>query len=78
MRFPFTELILTLVISFPAEEQYHEVSLKQLRQFTLHELQTATDNFSSREVLTRCGFNKVYKGRLGNGVVVAVKRLAGK
>ncbi|KAM5574782.1 BRASSINOSTEROID INSENSITIVE 1-associated receptor kinase 1 [Rosa sericea] len=58
----------------PAEED-PEVHLGQLKRFSLRELQVATDTFSNRHILGRGGFGKVYKGRLADGSLVAVKRL---
>ncbi|XP_010937037.1 LRR receptor kinase BAK1 [Elaeis guineensis] len=58
----------------PAEED-PEVHLGQLKRFTLRDLQVATDGFSSKNILGRGGFGKVYKGRLTDGSLVAVKRL---
>ncbi|KAL8152344.1 hypothetical protein V2J09_010104 [Rumex salicifolius] len=58
----------------PAEED-PEVHLGQLKRFSLRELQVASDNFSHRNILGRGGFGKVYKGRLTDGSLVAVKRL---
>ncbi|KAK8558789.1 hypothetical protein V6N13_098425 [Hibiscus sabdariffa] len=58
----------------PAEED-PEVHLGQLKRFSLRELQVATDYFSNKNILGKGGFGKVYKGRLADGSLVAVKRL---
>ncbi|BAT73991.1 hypothetical protein VIGAN_01156900 [Vigna angularis var. angularis] len=58
-----------------AAEEDPEVHLGQLRRFSLRELQVATDSFNNKNILGRGGFGKVYKGRLTNGDLVAVKRL---
>uniref|UniRef100_A0ACD5YN74 Uncharacterized protein n=1 Tax=Avena sativa TaxID=4498 RepID=A0ACD5YN74_AVESA len=58
----------------PAEED-PEVHLGQLKKFSLRELQVASDNFNNKNILGRGGFGKVYKGRLADGTLVAVKRL---
>nr|POF18947.1 putative lrr receptor-like serine/threonine-protein kinase [Quercus suber] len=50
-------------------------SLGNLRKFTFKELQSATENFSSNNILGAGGFGNVYKGKLGDGAMVAVKRL---
>ena len=49
--------------------------LGNLRNFTFKELQLATDHFSSKNILGAGGFGNVYKGKLGDGTMVAVKRL---
>ncbi|XP_047970650.1 BRASSINOSTEROID INSENSITIVE 1-associated receptor kinase 1-like isoform X1 [Salvia hispanica] len=46
-----------------------------LESFSLLELVVATDNFSNRNVIGRGAHGTVYKGRLYNGSLVAVKRL---
>jgi somatic embryogenesis receptor kinase 1 len=56
-------------------EEDPEVHLGQLKRFSLRELQVATDTFSNKNILGRGGFGKVYKGRLTDGTLVAVKRL---
>ncbi|XP_076943786.1 BRASSINOSTEROID INSENSITIVE 1-associated receptor kinase 1-like [Bidens hawaiensis] len=57
----------------PAEED-STINLAQLKRFSMHELQVATENFSNKNILGQGGFGKVYKGRLANGGLVAVKR----
>ncbi|XP_040383000.1 probable LRR receptor-like serine/threonine-protein kinase At2g23950 [Oryza brachyantha] len=49
--------------------------LGNVRRFGLRELQAATDGFSARNILGKGGFGDVYRGRLADGTVVAVKRL---
>ncbi|XP_027329909.1 probable LRR receptor-like serine/threonine-protein kinase At2g23950 isoform X1 [Abrus precatorius] len=51
------------------------VSLGNLKSFTFRDLQHATDNFSSKNILGAGGFGNVYRGKLGDGTMVAVKRL---
>ncbi|KAL5539009.1 hypothetical protein UlMin_043905 [Ulmus minor] len=51
------------------------IGLGNLRNFTFKELQHATDNFSSKHILGAGGFGNVYKGKIGDGTLVAVKRL---
>ncbi|GKV52185.1 hypothetical protein SLEP1_g58776 [Rubroshorea leprosula] len=52
-----------------------EVLLGQLNRFSLRALQVATNNFSDKNILGRGGSGNVYKGRLADGSLVAVKRL---
>ncbi|KAI8534288.1 hypothetical protein RHMOL_Rhmol10G0078800 [Rhododendron molle] len=61
---------------FDVKDRHHEeVSLGNLRRFQFRELQLATDNFSSKNILGKGGFGHVYKGHLRDGTAVAVKRL---
>ncbi|RHN49325.1 putative protein kinase RLK-Pelle-RLCK-VI family [Medicago truncatula] len=46
-----------------------------LVNFTLSELKNATHNFSKENLIGRGGFAEVYKGRLLDGQLIAVKRL---
>ncbi|KAA8532801.1 hypothetical protein F0562_033071 [Nyssa sinensis] len=63
-------------IFFDVTEQHHEeVCLGNLKRFHFRELQIATNNFSSKNILGKGGFGNVYKGYLQDGTVVAVKRL---
>ncbi|PIN18986.1 Serine/threonine protein kinase [Handroanthus impetiginosus] len=63
-------------IFFDVNEQYDpEVRLGHLRRYTFKELRAATDHFNAKNILGKGGFGIVYKGRLNNGTVVAVKRL---
>ncbi|EPS66923.1 hypothetical protein M569_07852, partial [Genlisea aurea] len=52
-----------------------EVSLGNLKRFQLKELQLATKNFSSKNLLGKGGYGNVYRGYLQDGTAVAVKRL---
>ncbi|KAL2904861.1 Protein NSP-INTERACTING KINASE 1 [Bienertia sinuspersici] len=61
---------------FDVKDRHHEeVCLGNLRRFHFRELQGATNNFSSKNILGKGGFGIVYKGLLSDGTVVAVKRL---
>ncbi|CAL9748186.1 unnamed protein product [Musa acuminata subsp. burmannicoides] len=64
-----------LGLSEREEEEVVVRGLGNLRRFTLRELRAATENFSCRNVLGKGGFGHVYRGRLADGTVVAVKRL---
>ncbi|KAL3520055.1 hypothetical protein ACH5RR_018204 [Cinchona calisaya] len=56
-------------------QQDYEFDIGHLKRFTFRELQVATNNFSSKNILGQGGFGVVYKGYLPNRTVVAVKRL---
>ncbi|KAL2470008.1 Protein kinase superfamily protein [Abeliophyllum distichum] len=45
------------------------------RNFSLSDLQTATNNFNSENLIGEGGYSEVYKGHLDDGQLVAVKRL---
>ncbi|GFP85466.1 probable LRR receptor-like serine/threonine-protein kinase at2g23950 [Phtheirospermum japonicum] len=57
------------------EEDLGLTRLGNLRNFTFKELQNATENFSVKNILGAGGFGNVYRGKLGDGTFVAVKRL---
>ncbi|XP_028058143.1 probable LRR receptor-like serine/threonine-protein kinase At4g30520 isoform X2 [Camellia sinensis] len=59
----------------PEVQEEGLMNLGNLRNFTFRELQVATDNFSSKNILGAGGFGNVYKGKLRDGTMVAVKRL---
>ncbi|XP_059669629.1 probable LRR receptor-like serine/threonine-protein kinase At5g45780 isoform X1 [Cornus florida] len=56
-------------------QQDYEFNIDHLKRFSFRELQIATGNFSSKNILGQGGFGIVYKGCLPNRTVVAVKRL---
>ncbi|KAL2513648.1 BRASSINOSTEROID INSENSITIVE 1-associated receptor kinase 1 [Forsythia ovata] len=62
------------IVDVPVEED-PEVHLGQLKRFSLRELQVASEYFCDKNIIGRGGFGKVYKGRLADGSLVAVKRL---
>ncbi|XP_054793696.1 probable LRR receptor-like serine/threonine-protein kinase At5g45780 [Prosopis cineraria] len=53
----------------------YEFDIGHLRRFSFRELQSATSNFSPKNILGQGGFGVVYKGCLPNKMTVAVKRL---
>ncbi|XP_061991247.1 probable LRR receptor-like serine/threonine-protein kinase At2g23950 isoform X2 [Rosa rugosa] len=63
------------ILKFSDIQEEGLVSLGNLRNFTFKELQVATDHFTSKNILGAGGFGNVYKGKLGDGTMVAVKRL---
>ncbi|XP_030516149.2 cysteine-rich receptor-like protein kinase 44 [Rhodamnia argentea] len=54
-----------------------EVEIAESSQFTLSEIEAATNFFSEGNKIGEGGFGKVYRGTLENGLYVAVKRLDG-
>ncbi|KAK8940322.1 putative LRR receptor-like serine/threonine-protein kinase [Platanthera guangdongensis] len=62
-------------LPFASDELNYEFGMGQLKRFSYREMQVATNNFSSKNILGQGGFGVVYKGRLRNGAVVTVKRL---
>lgn len=56
-------------------EQDCEFDIGHLKRFSFRELQVATGNFNSKNILGQGGFGVVYKGCLANKMLVAVKRL---
>ncbi|EOA12494.1 hypothetical protein CARUB_v10026097mg [Capsella rubella] len=56
-------------------QQDYEFEIGHLKRFSFREIQTATSNFSPKNILGQGGFGMVYKGYLPNGTMVAVKRL---
>ncbi|CAN0892710.1 Receptor-like cytosolic serine/threonine-protein kinase RBK2 [Linum grandiflorum] len=58
---------------FPADSADNSISSSS--NFSLSDLQFATDNFSPANLIGKGGYAEVYKGCLRNGKLVAVKRL---
>ncbi|CAL0310947.1 unnamed protein product [Lupinus luteus] len=63
-------------IFFDVNDQHREeLCLGNLKKFNFRELQVATNNFCSKNLIGKGGFRNVYKGYLSDGSVIAVKRL---
>ncbi|WOG88750.1 hypothetical protein DCAR_0207985 [Daucus carota subsp. sativus] len=63
-------------IFFDVNDQYDpDVCLGHMRSYAFKELRTATNHFSSKNILGSGGFGIVYKGCLNDGTMIAVKRL---
>uniref|UniRef100_A0A803KTM3 Protein kinase domain-containing protein n=1 Tax=Chenopodium quinoa TaxID=63459 RepID=A0A803KTM3_CHEQI len=45
-----------------------------VKMFTIKQLQEATDNYSENNIIGRGGFGMVFKGKLPNNQIVAIKR----
>lgn len=56
-------------------QEIGQIRLGNLRTFSFKELHNATDSFSSKNILGSGGFGNVYRGKLPDGSMVAVKRL---
>ncbi|KAF2611003.1 hypothetical protein F2Q70_00010546 [Brassica cretica] len=54
---------------------HEEFSIGNHRKCGFRELQVVTNNFSSKNQLEKGGYGNVYKGMLGDSMVVAVKSL---
>ncbi|KAG2245415.1 hypothetical protein Bca52824_092726 [Brassica carinata] len=64
-----------LILNLNDKQEEGLQGLGNLRSFTFRELHASTDGFSSKNILGAGGFGNVYRGKLGDGTVVAVKRL---
>ncbi|KAK2404991.1 putative receptor protein kinase [Trifolium repens] len=53
-----------------------DIGIAESLQFNFHTIGVATDNFSESNKLGHGGFGIVYRGKLSNGLVIAVKRLS--
>ncbi|XP_051148824.1 protein NSP-INTERACTING KINASE 3-like [Andrographis paniculata] len=63
-------------IFFDINDQYNQdAHLGHLKRYSFRELRAATEQFDSRNILGKGGYGVVYKGRLNDGTVVAVKWL---
>ncbi|KAF3450456.1 hypothetical protein FNV43_RR06539 [Rhamnella rubrinervis] len=62
--------------SLSAHEAVDEITTTESLQYDFNTIRVATDNFSVANKLGQGGFGAVYRGRLYNGVEIAVKRLS--
>lgn len=58
-----------------ADQHIENVNLGNMKRYQFRELQAATENFSSKNILGKGGFGIVYRGQLADGTLIAVKRL---
>ncbi|KAL8108201.1 hypothetical protein AgCh_024589 [Apium graveolens] len=63
------------IVATSYAQQDCEFDIGHIKRFSFRELQTATSNFNSKNILGQGGFGVVYKGYLANRTIVAVKRL---
>ncbi|KAK4777943.1 hypothetical protein SAY87_018130 [Trapa incisa] len=63
------------ILSISERQEEGQISLGNLKAFAFKELQLATNNFNAKNILGTGGFGNVYRGKLGDGTMVAVKRL---
>ncbi|KAK9130275.1 hypothetical protein Sjap_010762 [Stephania japonica] len=64
-----------IILNINDKQEEGLINLGNLRQFSLRELHSATNHFSPKNILGQGGFGNVYKGKLSDGTIVAVKRL---
>ncbi|XP_010432978.1 PREDICTED: probable LRR receptor-like serine/threonine-protein kinase At4g30520 [Camelina sativa] len=64
-----------LILNLNDKQEEGLQGLGNLRSFTFRDLHVSTDGFSSKNILGAGGFGNVYRGKLGDGTMVAVKRL---
>ncbi|KAJ1272786.1 hypothetical protein BS78_06G228500 [Paspalum vaginatum] len=63
-------------VSLEQQEFYNIVGRPNIFSYSYDELRTATENFSSINLLGKGGYGSVYKGKLSDGSMVAVKQLS--
>ncbi|XP_059438776.1 cysteine-rich receptor-like protein kinase 44 [Corylus avellana] len=86
---PTVAFVVLIIISFcvyfrvrrrPREKletvEHDEIRSVESLQFDFDTIKVATDNFSEANKLGQGGFGAVYKGRLSDGQIIAIKRLS--
>ncbi|KAF1890088.1 hypothetical protein Lal_00025420 [Lupinus albus] len=71
----FRTTLIPSVMNNSQDQHREELCLGNLKKFHFRELQVATNNFCSKNLIGKGGFGNVYKGYLSDGSVIAVKRL---
>ncbi|XP_074590835.1 receptor-like cytosolic serine/threonine-protein kinase RBK2 [Curcuma longa] len=62
--------------SLPANQESPFFFLPSCENFTISQLEKATDHFSPENLIGKGGFSEIYRGCLDDGQLVAVKRIA--
>nr|XP_023894964.1 cysteine-rich receptor-like protein kinase 10 isoform X2 [Quercus suber] len=81
---PIISFVVLIIISFcinlrvrkPREKPHDEIRSVESLQLGFGTIKVATDDFSDANKLGQGGFGVVYKGKLSDGQVIAVKRLS--
>ena len=73
--FSFTKNGLSFGLPYCTVKKHHEsIKISEVKCFTFGDMSMATNNFDPLTQIGKGGYGKVYKGRLSDGMIVAIKR----